>query len=147
MFSLWAFPSWETLATFFSRKVAWGSSIMIISNVGGPFSESSFNRLTPLKINSWNLRHYQSHTIHVWYIYLHLVDFIKGTKAQEEWCLFSFPPVMKKTFTTHPWKVRTLVEGSTVVMQAINTNIEKNLKKVRVRWWILRWFLGCFWWL
>ena len=26
-------------------------------------------------------------------------------------------------------EVRTLVEGSTVVMQAINTNIEKNLKK------------------
>ena len=25
--------------------------------------------------------------------------------------------------------VRTLVEGSTVVMQAINTNVEKNLKK------------------
>ena len=34
-------------------------------------------------------------------------------------------------------KVRTLVEGSTVVMQAINTNIEKNLKKVRGAYWLL----------
>jgi hypothetical protein len=31
-------------------------------------------------------------------------------------------------------EVRTLVEGSTVVMQAINTNIEKNLKKAGREW-------------
>ena len=99
MFSLWAFPSWETLATFFSRKVAWGSSIMIISNVEGPFSESSFNRLTPLKINSWNLRHYQLKMNIISTIHLHFWG-STGCKSSGKngVCLaFEFPPpVMKK---------------------------------------------------
>ena len=94
MFSLWAFPSWETLATFFSRKVAWGSSIMIISNVEGPFSESSFNRLTPLKINSWNLRHYQLKMNIISTIHLHFWG-STGCKSSGKngVCLaFEFPP-------------------------------------------------------
>lgn len=94
MFSLWAFPSWETLATFFSRKVTWASSFMIISNVGGPFSESSFNRLTPLKTNSWNLRHYQLKMN----IPPPFLGFNRVRKLRKNGVCLAFPPLWKNPY-------------------------------------------------